>query len=86
MTTGGGTGVVSPPCILTGARGDARFCVSTIVYFLLLVGVYDVVDGVIDAHAVERAPNEEDGNQNEDDAYPRSKFTEVLADGHFHGE
>ena len=46
----------------------------------------NAVDAVIDAHAVERAPNEEDGNQNEDDAYPRSKLTEVLADGHLHSQ
>ena len=53
---------------------------------LLVVGADDVIDGVVDAHLVERAPNEEDGLEHKDDTYPRSKFTEVLADSHFHGE
>ena len=68
---------------MTGARNEA-FVGSKI--YLLLVGVDDVVDAVVDAHLVERAPNEEDSHENEDDTYPGCILTEVLADSHFHGE
>ena len=64
----------------TGGHAKAR------PYKLLLVGVDDVVDGIVNAHAVERAPHEEDSHEHEDDTYPRSKLAEVLADSHLHGE
>ena len=54
--------------------------------FLLLVGVDDVLDAVVDAHLVEGAPYEEDSHEDEDDTNPGSILTEVLADCHLHSQ
>ena len=37
---------------------------------LLVVGVDDVLDGVVDAHTVEGTPNEVDGDDHQNDACP----------------